>query len=184
MNSTHWVVFLPHTSKVDHLFFSVFFSLIIMYDDIVVQSQTNELITRDTNRELVLETHSNAVGKICYSQFIAISFQSKRLDCWADILCWKRGGSILGFKKLKFFSSSFSLNDGGARISWGFVLVSLCFDDNMSHAGRQQAWLSFPRWWLQTMESSREVIIKTLIKFKNIHLKVCLWGHLGHVRYG
>ena len=52
-----------------------------MYDDIVVQSQTNELITRDTNRELVLETHSNAVGKISYSQFIAISFQSKRLDC-------------------------------------------------------------------------------------------------------
>ena len=118
-----------------------------------------------------------------FSQLIAISFQSKRLDCWADILCWKRGGSILGFKKLKFFSSSFSLNNGGARISWGFVLVSLCFDDNMSHAGRQQAWLSFPRWWLQTMESSREVIIKTLIKFKNIHLKVCLWGHLGHVRY-
>ena len=36
-----------------------------MYDDIVVQSQTNELIARDTNRELVLETHSNAVGKIC-----------------------------------------------------------------------------------------------------------------------
>ena len=102
--------------------FSVFLStLIIMYDDIVVQSQTNELITRDTHRELVLETHSNAVGKICFSQSIAIYFQSKRLDCWADILCWKRWGSILGFQKLKFFSSSFSLNDGAARISWGFV---------------------------------------------------------------
>ena len=37
-----------------------------MYDDIVVQSQTNESIIRDTHRELVLETHPHAVGKICF----------------------------------------------------------------------------------------------------------------------
>ena len=45
-----------------------------MHDAIVVQSQTNELITRDTHRELVLETHPHAVGKVCFLQFIAISF--------------------------------------------------------------------------------------------------------------
>ena len=43
-------------------------------------------------------------------------------------------------------------------------LVCLCFDASMSNAGRQQTWLSFPRWWLQTMESSREVVIKNIDK--------------------
>ena len=140
MNSTHWVVFLPHTLKVDHLFFSLFFFLIIMYDDIVVPSQTNELITRDTHRELVLETHPHAVGKICFFTINRdfFSVQETRLLSRHSLLeervqhSWlPKAQTFLFFIFPQWWSSEDFLRF--------CLLESLCFDANMSHAGRQQA---------------------------------------------
>ena len=69
----------------------------------------------------------------CLSAQWSVNLQSKRLNRWANILCWTRRSGCFGTRQLKLFTSPFPKHDGGSWISWGdflficIFLIFLCF---------------------------------------------------------